>query len=180
MSLVEEVNVAKAQRKPIRIERDEIEDGHETGFVVGVNSAVILLQIVTDEIHLNGYQAIRTADVTEVEAPDPHAAFIEQALELRGEILDLDPGIDITSIPSIVSSAGSKFPLITIHRELADPDVCHIGKLVSHDAGTVSLLEVSPDAEWDDEPTSYSVFEITRVDFGGSYEEALAAVANAR
>lgn len=37
----------------------------------------------------------------------------------------------------------------------------------------MSLLEIGPDALWDDEPETYRLSEITRVDFGGAYEEAL-------
>jgi hypothetical protein len=37
----------------------------------------------------------------------------------------------------------------------------------------VSLLEIGPDAAWDNESETYRLSEITRVDFGGDYEEAL-------
>jgi len=37
----------------------------------------------------------------------------------------------------------------------------------------VSLLEIGPDAVWDDKPETYRLSEITRVDFGGDYEGAL-------
>jgi hypothetical protein len=37
----------------------------------------------------------------------------------------------------------------------------------------LSLLEVGPDAVWDEKPAEVLLREITRVDFGGGYEEAL-------
>jgi hypothetical protein len=37
----------------------------------------------------------------------------------------------------------------------------------------VSLLEIGPDAKWEDKPKEYRVTEITRVNFGGDYENAL-------
>jgi hypothetical protein len=43
----------------------------------------------------------------------------------------------------------------------------------SLDRGRVSLLEIGPDAKWDDSPEEYPVAEITRVSFGGEYENAL-------
>jgi hypothetical protein len=37
----------------------------------------------------------------------------------------------------------------------------------------VSLLEITPSAEWEPRPTQYRLSEITRVNFGGDYEGAL-------
>jgi hypothetical protein len=39
--------------------------------------------------------------------------------------------------------------------------------------GGVTLLEIGPDAVWDDQLETYRLNEITRVDFGGDYENAL-------
>jgi hypothetical protein len=43
--------------------------------------------------------------------------------------------------------------------------------------GTLSLLEVDPNAEWYERATEYNLDDITRVAFGGSYEEALYLIA---
>ena len=39
--------------------------------------------------------------------------------------------------------------------------------------GELSLLEIRPDATWEDTPTDYRLSQITRVNFGGDYEDAL-------
>jgi hypothetical protein len=62
---------------------------------------------------------------------------------------------------------------VTIHREEADPEVCQVGRVISTGRGRVRLLEIHPDATWEEHPTEYRLKEITRVDFGGDYEEAL-------
>jgi hypothetical protein len=41
----------------------------------------------------------------------------------------------------------------------------------------VRIQEIDPDAAWRREPSEYRISQITRVDFGGGYEEALALVA---
>jgi hypothetical protein len=46
--------------------------------------------------------------------------------------------------------------------------------------GKVSLIEIDTDAIWDDEPSSYRLREITRVSFGGAYEDALYRVGKTR
>ena len=65
------------------------------------------------------------------------------------------------------------FPLVAIHRERVNPDVCWIGRVTGVDRGRVSLLKIDPDASWDAEPKEYRLNEITRVNFGGDYENAL-------
>jgi len=62
--------------------------------------------------------------------------------------------------------------LVTIHREQVDPAVCYVGRVVRVVGGRVCLLEIRPDASWE-EPTPYRMSEITHVDFGGDYENAL-------
>jgi len=37
----------------------------------------------------------------------------------------------------------------------------------------LSLQEIGPDAVWDEASTQYTLKQITRVDFGGDYEDAL-------
>jgi hypothetical protein len=54
-----------------------------------------------------------------------------------------------------------------------NPDIGQIGRVVSVAAGKLSLLEIGPSAVWDETPTQYSLKQITRVDFGGAYEDAL-------
>jgi hypothetical protein len=39
--------------------------------------------------------------------------------------------------------------------------------------GRVTFLEIGSDASWDNELETYRLSEITRIDFGGDYENAL-------
>ena len=50
---------------------------------------------------------------------------------------------------------------------LSDDDNSQYRKLIA------GLLEINPDASWDAEPREYRLRDITRVDFGGDYEDAL-------
>ena len=51
--------------------------------------------------------------------------------------------------------------------------MCWIGRVQDVDRGRLSLLEIRPDAKWEDSPAEYRAVEITRVNFGGDYENAL-------
>ena len=79
----------------------------------------------------------------------------------------------MANIKDLLLSAREAFPLVTIHREQVDPDVCWIGRVHGVNRGRVSLLEIGPDAAWGDTPEEYRIREITCVNFGGDYENAL-------
>jgi hypothetical protein len=142
------------------------------GYVFDVGSKFFLLAVVSDRLWFDGFECLRIADVRDIE-PDQLAAFAEAALKVRGERMPRKPRVNLASIEDLLLSASRAFPLVTIHREAVDPDVCNIGRVVAIDRGRVSLLEINPDATWDAAPSQYRASEITRVNFGGDYEEAL-------
>ena len=153
-----------------------VEDGSVVGYVLASGPRFFLLALVEDNARFNGFQCFRLQDVRNLRVPAEHASFIEAALKLRGERRPRIPAVNVDSVQELLKTASRAFPLITIHREMAAPDICHIGHVVAVSDSRVSLLEIGPDAKWEDEPLSYRTKEITRVDFGGVYEEALRLV----
>jgi len=152
------------------------EDGAVSGYVLDIGPCWFLLALVGESIRFDGFQCLRLSDVRELRIPHSEAAFFEAALKKRGERFPKRPLIRVASVEQLLLSASRLFPLVTIHREKVAPDVCHIGRVVGIEAGKVSLLEITPDATWDTEATPYRLREITRVDFGGQYEDALPVV----
>ncbi|SPF44254.1 conserved hypothetical protein [Candidatus Sulfopaludibacter sp. SbA4] len=125
-----------------------------------------MLAPVSDRIRCDGFECIRCADVKDLR-PDPYATFVETALKKRSERRPKKPRVSVGSIEELLLSAGRAFPLVTIHREQVDLEVCWIGRVQGIDRGRLSLLEIGPDAKWEDSPEEYRVAEITRVNFGG-------------
>lgn len=167
--------LAEAARRRILIRfRRRFEDGRICGYVLDVGSKFFLLALVSDRIRFDGYECFRVSDVSRIEIPSRTTLeFVETALKKRRERLGRKPRIDLTGIDRILLSANRLFPLVSIHRDRADPDVCWIGRIRGIDRGRVSLLEINPDATWDEEPTEHPIADITRVSFGGDYEDAL-------
>jgi hypothetical protein len=149
------------------------ESGSVEGYVLKVGPRFFMVAIVSDEKRLAGYQCFRISDVRSLRVPAPSADFTKKALKLRGERMPKTPRVSVATLPELLTTASRAFPLVTIHREQADPDVCHIGRVVSVSKSSVALLEIGSDAKWDAEPEAYRLSEITRVDFGGGYEEVL-------
>ena len=149
------------------------EEGSTQGYVLDIGPRFFLLGFVDDNIRFNGFQCMRLSDIRRLRVPDPYADFTVAALRKRGETLRKKPRVSLNSLPELLKSANRLFPLVTIQRERAKPDTCEIGRVVEITKSHVSLLEIGPDAIWDDEPTEIPLREITRVDFGGAYEDAL-------
>lgn len=154
----------------VRFER-RFEPGTVCGYVQGIGPRFFLLSVVSDRIWFDGFECFRIGDVSDI--ADPHVEFVETALRLQGQNRPDPPVLDLSSIDGLLVSAGAAFQLIAIHRERVDPDVCQIGQVISVRGGKLSLLEIDPDANWDAQPSEFRTREITRVNFGGDYENAL-------
>jgi hypothetical protein len=169
---------AQGSGELVRVHRS-VESGWANGYVVGVGPEFFAVCLVSDLIIFNGFQAFRFVDLSAVEAPAPHADFVDRALRLRKALRPRDPSIDLKDLPSLLRSASAAFPLIALHREIKDPDVCHIGSVEGLTNDAVVLKAIGPDADWLEERETFALADITRVDFGGLYEEALSLVAKA-
>ena len=174
-AIVDQLHAAMADQTLVRITRP-FDDGHVTGYVVAVGPAFFLLAIINDQIWLDGFDGLRIRDVHAIE-PEPHAAFIEAALIARGEARPGAGMFDAATINALITSAAARYPLITVHEESVDPDVCYVGQVAGVEGGVLWLLSIGPDADWDADPLVFKLSDITRVSFGGDYEAALALVA---
>jgi hypothetical protein len=152
------------------------EQGSVMGYVIDMGPQFFLLALVDENIRFNGFQCFRLQDVRKLQVPAKCANFVETALRLRGERIPKSGRVKVGSLQELLRTAGRAFPIITINREKVAPDICHIGRVEEVNDSHLSLLEIGPDARWDDAPLSYRTKEITRIDFGGEYEEALTLV----
>jgi hypothetical protein len=148
------------------------EDSPVRGYVLDVGPEFFLLASVSDRIWFDGFECFRIGDVRGFE-PDPRVRFAESALRKRGERLPRKPRVSVRSIEELLVSAGREFPLVTVHREGVDQEACWIGRVLAVGHGSVSLIEITPDATWEAKSESYRLSEITRVSFGADYEAAL-------
>ncbi len=148
------------------------------GFVVATSPHWFLLAVLSDQITLNGWSALRHKDVQAVTVYPEEDCFEVQALQAREQWPPIAPeGIDLSTAPDLIRSASNVVPMIAIHREFERPDVGWIGNATSLTDSRLSLLEVNVAGGWGRKPRRFDVDDITRLDFGGGYEEALSLVA---
>ena len=162
-------------RQFVRFSR-RFEDSSIQGYVLDVGPKFFLMALVSDRIWFDGFECFRLSDVSGVMA-DPYTHFVESALRKRRERVPKKPRVSVASIEELLRTAGRAFPLVAIHRDEVDPDACGIGRVLGVERSRVSLLAIGPDGTWDDRPITYRLREITRVSFGGDYEDALHLVA---
>lgn len=167
--------LAEAMREPYVVSFVRpFEQGSFLGYVLDIGPKFFLIAVIdTDTIRFNGFSCLRWADVRRLETPHRYQEFVVKALRKRHEGIKKKPRVDLASTQSILRSADKIFPLITIHLEKLRPDVCYIGCIAGASDKSVSMLEIGPDAVWDQKPTERKLSEITRIDFGGQYEDAL-------
>jgi hypothetical protein len=166
---------AMRERTFVRLSR-RFENSAVRGYVLAVGPQFFLLALVSDRIWFDGFECFRISDIRHIR-PDQYATFAEAALKKRAERIPKKIRVGVDSVEQLLLTATRAFPLVTIHREKVDPDVCWIGRVLGVDRGYVSLLEITPQATWEKMPTKYRISEITRVNFGGDYEDALHLVA---
>ena len=147
------------------------------GFVVGFSEDLLLFHALNpDTFRLNGYIVLRLEDVKEYRAFDKPEFWRNRAVRGFGLKPVRPVGISLSSLPDLLESIAKRFPLITFHTERTKPDVCYIGSLLAKAEATFTIEDLDCNAEWTG-PRRLKFRDITRIDFGGGYEEALAATA---
>ncbi|MGR0277501.1 hypothetical protein ACUM5Y_00470 [Marinomonas dokdonensis] len=169
-----ELEKARTRNNVVRIFREELDgpDSWTDGFVVDANEEMVLLQLVDDGVHINGYQILFLEDISDFAHPAPFNDFQKKVLALRDEEV-IDPEVDLDDLAVLLIDISEEYGLVTLHREEVEPDSCEIGRVLKADAVTYELEEIGSDARWFDETFEYDLYDITRIEFGGAYEEAL-------
>ncbi len=145
------------------------------GFVVGVGAEWTLMAVCTD-IHLDGWAAVRTADITKVRVRGDETCLTVRALRHRGQWPVQDPGPAAVlegGLPALADAASRGFGLVSLYEEQRVPDACWIGEVTELRPKSLRVREIDTDARWRSAPTTFRFEDVTRIGFGGRYERTL-------
>ncbi len=143
------------------------------GFVVGVGAKWALLQNTRDGGHLDGWIAVRVADVRRIRA---HDSFERRVAERQSEWPPAPPlPVALDRTADLLRSVAAE-PLIGIEKE-RERSAQWIGTVEGVDHGRVWLHEIDPQARWKGRELGYRLRAITRVQLRTEYLNALASVA---
>jgi len=147
------------------------------GFVAAFSDRLILLhRLDWDTFRLNGYEVIMADDVSHHRVFDSPKYWQYRAAKLFRHAPKSPKGFLLGSLQDFLKSNLKKNRLVTLHVENTKPDVCYIGPVVSVTEKTVSIEDLNCNAEWSG-LRRLRLMDVTKIDFGGGYEEALAKTA---
>jgi hypothetical protein len=147
------------------------------GFAVASSSDWFLTHYIGDHLRLDGYDAVRMQDMTELDLDFDKADCLLECIAMKRQRAERPGGIDLAGARRLCESVASYYPLLVIHRELVCPGECEVGALKMVSDESYALRWLTPSAQWADDESVYNFADVTRVTFGGEYETTLAAVA---
>jgi hypothetical protein len=174
-----ELREAFEQRIPLRILRERLHAGVIHGYVIGMSRDFCLIAEVGDTMRYDGYIAIAIADISALEV-DPSQEFVEKALALRGETLQVPANFQLDDWAAIARSAMACAPLISLNMvEDDEGEISYVGQLDEVEANGLVLRELDPNAHWYPDNGAYEFEGLGSIGFGSGYLDALWQVAGA-
>ena len=148
----------------------------DRGYVVDASDRYVLLHLVTDDIRLGGYVVLRIEDIFEVRTDFDEQGFIEKALNLRRMAPERPVLVDLNCIETVLASIAEHYSLMVIHREALNQPERFVGEIEAICDKTFNLREIDHDGKWVG-TKRFRYDEVTRIEFDGGYETAIAQVA---
>ena len=150
---------------------------HLIGVPIAVGDVWVVLVRIDDRIAPAGFDALRVDDIRVVRETFRGRSFYIRGLRARRYSIPALPDLDLGSTAGLLRSVSRFFSLLVLSREGLSPDTVDVGVLARASGRTSSLRLIRPNAQWIRGHSVYQNADITRVGFGGEYEETLAAVA---
>ena len=144
------------------------------GFVVDANASLVLVHsFKNDAFCLSGYEVVRQRDIRAYCFFDDPRYWRFRALR-KLKIRPTAPiGISIASIPALLASVGSRFPLLSVHHETRRKEVTYIGPIVSLGKRIFTIEDADYYGEWTG-PRRMRYEDVTTVIFDDGYLKASA------
>jgi hypothetical protein len=167
----------KEEHQAIRMVRSIPGSDRLDGYVVGLGRRWLLLARLPD-VRIDGYVAVRIRDIQRMQvAPcNEVSSKLLRATEIWPPAGPTTPiGLDHTS--ELIQTAYANAGLVIVQVEYVNPDIAFIGSPVHESRNSMVLHELTPKGVWDGSLSRWRYEEITRVEFSGTYESDLPAVA---
>lgn len=148
-----------------------------SGYVVELSDSWMVTHYIGDQLHLDGYDAVRVRDLSEVSMGSSGECFLEKCMALKGQKPKRPIGIDPATTRSLLESISRNYPVVMIHREEVSPNECELGQLKLVGEDSYALRWMTPLGEWADDEDVYRFDDVTRVTFASEYDTTLAAIA---
>lgn len=161
---------AMADREIVKVWRQPIDSDRLSGYVVGLSKTWILLQEIDgDAFVLDGYKAVRLADVSSLKAD---GSFAGEYFQRRGFFPQAQPDLDLTDLHSLLDSVSEHCAMFMIEREIEEPGIGILGMSEGLNKRSLWMKKFSSNAKWIG-TEKFKLKDITSINFGGGYVNAL-------
>jgi len=144
------------------------------GLLLASSAAFVLLHKLSADFTLDGYEVIRTRDVTDLAHQFPRGDFYRRVLERKGLAARSPGAVDLGAPDRLLASAQALFPLLVVHEEGLRPDEVMVGRVVGATPTGYRFRLMDPEARWLEPIEFHRYSALTRVEFGSAYEMTLA------
>ena len=142
------------------------------GTILDSTSDFVLIQRLDDSVFYDGYALFRKKDISEIRDVSGEG-FQTRALDLMDSFPVYPDGLDVSSLEALVRTFARIFPLVTVHVEQRNPNVCFIGRIVELNNNDLILRLINENARFKKKLKKFELSKITRFEWGGLYEKAL-------
>lgn len=150
---------------------------HLIGVPVAIGSRWVILARMDDSIRLDGFEALRLADISNVRTRFRNREFFVRGLASKRRVAAIGPSYTVKSTRSLIRSVQQHNALLTVERETGQIDGADVGRVIAFGARHFSMRTISPNAEWRKGRERIHYADVTRIGFASEYEETLSLVA---
>jgi len=167
--------VAADSNDLIEIREPKYFSGWFGGYTISASDKWLVMELVDDNVwQLEGFVCVRLRDVTRIRT---QGEFSRSALRHFGiERPSATPALNAESTKSLVDSAAKIFPVLGIQCVTNKSEGLWFGTEVTVRNGKLKMRLISPKRKLRKKSTSFALSSITLIQFGGRYEQVLAAL----
>lgn len=166
------LDLSLSSRRIATVVRDKFEIDMTDGFVIAVTDHWVVLHALDDGVYLDDIVMLRLQDVSGVLFRDDNAYHHRAVAGMSDAIaaFGFDAGVGAADLLKAVSPEGD---ILAIHLETLKGEPLVIGRVIRLRRKSFELHYVGRDGVWAKDAERWRYRDITRIEFGGRYLQAL-------
>lgn len=159
------------ERRIASLMRDAFDETFIDGFVIGLSDDWIILHVLNNGVYLDDLVFLRLQDVSRVRFRDDDPYHYRAIADLGKDVAELDYDGPFTPV-DLLREASRRADIFAVYAEVLVDDL-FIGTPVDFRKKSLDFHYVGRDGVWAREVDRIKYRDITRIDVGGRYLEAL-------
>ncbi|MFW6775209.1 hypothetical protein ACOACO_13065 [Nocardioides sp. CPCC 205120] len=156
----------------VTVVRDQFEADQIDGFVIALTDDWVVLHALADGVHLDDIAMLRLRDVSRIWFRDDDPYHHRAITALNGPVASFDCAPDVGTV-ELLTAAAATADIFAIHLEVLEGEPLAIGRLLDHGKKRFTLHYVGRDGEWARASERWRYRDVTRIEVGGRYLDAL-------